>query len=139
MELYPHPHATHTQKDPTPHSGLRQNPGQSSSLIALTLTVTRKFHRILNRKQQWQLIICDLNIVIHYLTVVSCFPDRGNAHDVLEVTLNTHFLVQLWQDNVTPGCPGGFELWPPIQPEAQAQPSTCGANCPLHRGDSDGS
>jgi hypothetical protein len=68
--------------------------------------VTRKFHRILNRKQQWQLIICDLNIAIHYLTVVSCFPDRGNAHDFLEVILNTQFLVRLWQDNVSPGCPG---------------------------------
>jgi hypothetical protein len=67
--------------------------------------VTRKkLHRILNRKQQWQQIICDLNIAIHYLTVVSCFPDRGNAHNFLEVILNTQFLVQLCQDKVTPGC-----------------------------------
>lgn len=58
-----------------------------------TTATRKKFHRILNRKQQWQLIICDLNIVIHYLIVVSCFPDRGNTHGFLEVILNTQFLV----------------------------------------------
>lgn len=68
----------------------------------------KKFHQIPSRKQQRQLIICDLNIAIHYLTVVSCFPDRGNAHDFLEVILNTQFLVQFWQDNVTPGCPSAL-------------------------------
>ena len=61
--------------------------------IQETPVTRKKFRRILNRKQQWQLIICDLNIAILYLTVVSCFPDRGNAQDFLEVILNTQLLV----------------------------------------------
>lgn len=106
------PQALSPQNNST--SGLCQIAGRTLKLCGSyascpPASVTRKkFHRIPSRKQQWRPIICDLNIAIHYLTVVSRFPDRGNAHDFLEVILNTQFLVQLWQDNVTPGCPSAL-------------------------------